>query len=182
MFEPRLKQRLKQRLKRGLRRVTLWPRFAYHFVRALMGLAHAVALCIALTPALVGCHSPRPAQAPIASTSSPARVAYDAARLALATLDAIEDARLAELERTGYTAAELAAAEIRSKRLQLAHAALTAAYEHLVAGDPRALRDAMRDAVGLLRQLADDPAVSPPEKVRQGIAMAAAWVGGDGGS
>lgn len=181
MFEPRLNQRLKQRLKRGLRRVTLWPRFAYHFVRALMGLAHAVALCIALS-STAACTPARTAQAPIASVTSPARVAYDAARLALAALDAIEDARLAELERTGYTAAELAAAEVRSKRLQLAHAALTAAYEHLVAGDPRDLRDAMRDAVQLLRQLADDPAVSPPEQVRQGIAMAAAWLGGDGGS
>lgn len=171
----------KHRLKRVLRRLTLWPRFAYHYVRAIVGLAPAVALCLVLS-STAACVPARPAQAPIASATSPARVAYDAARLALATLDAVEDARLAELERTGYTAAELAAAEVRSKRLQLAHAALTAAYEHLVAGDPRDLRDAMRDAVQLLRQLADDPAVSPPEKVRQGIAMAAAWLGGDGGS
>jgi len=151
--------------------------------KALRRLLAALPLAVALVvvAAAPGCQS-RPAQAPLASTSSPARVAYDAARLALATLDALEEARLDRLLAEGHTAADEAHAELRSKRLQLAHAALTVAHEHLVTGEALDVRRALGDAVRLLEQLADDPAVKVPESARQSIAMAAAWLGGDGGS
>lgn len=146
------------------------------------GGAVAILLAVALAGGASTACAPRPGQAPVASAQSPARIAYDSARLALATLDALEDQRLAELERGGYTAADLERAKVRSQRLQLAHAALTAAHEHLLTGEAWDLRTALRDAVGLLRQLAADPAVPTPQSVRQGIAMAEAWLGGDGGS
>src|SRR5690606_22431466 len=99
-----------------------------------------------------------------------------------ATLDALEEARLDRLLAEGHTAADEAHAELRSKRLQLAHAALTVAHEHLVTGEALDVRRALGDAVRLLEQLADDPAVKVPESARQTIARAAAWLGGEGGS
>jgi hypothetical protein len=164
----------KRRLSRALWRVTLWPRFAY-YVRALVGLLVTAVALLLVVP--VGCTPPGPATAPAASVGSPARVAYDAARLALAAIDTVEDQRLAELEHVGYSAKDLRAAEVRSQRLQLAHAALSAAHGHLVVGKVEDVRTALLDAVRIVRQLAADPAITVPAEALQALAMAEAWLG-----
>src|SRR5690606_5086282 len=57
------------------------------------GGAVAILLGVALAGGASTACAPRPGQAPVASAQSPARIAYDSARLALATLDALEDQR-----------------------------------------------------------------------------------------
>lgn len=141
------------------------------------GGAVVLALCLTSAAPLQGCGARPPAH----YVETGAALAYSSSVVALELLDAIEAQRLSALE--SPSDAELEAAEVRVRRLELARDALALVRSYLT--DGRATDDVrrpLRDAVGLLRQAAETEGARVPPRAAEAIRIAEAWLGGDGES